>query len=179
MNMFINDFISNLALLAPSKDKLINLGFDERGAEREIQSYIVGNREKSISVPDLGEISILFSDYNPSQIEISFICFSDIPSELSENIYSIGKVEADILALDIKTTEVFVYEHCTNGHILWYCALGGENFLKASLELARYFTKNVFLEEENLDEAEIVANRCTEIAGGPKYGDFYKMLLGL
>lgn len=91
-----------------------------------------------------------------------------------------GRFEVDDLAVDITTGGVVMLE-CGLDHILYDCAQNDSSFLEAILNTA------VFLErrsvEDGLYENEELNNQMAEefgdIAGGEKYYDFYKMMLGV
>jgi hypothetical protein len=73
-----------------------------------------------------------------------------------------------------------VHEFGTKEHLLWRAAKSGANLLEALLIAARFLAKTGVeaLDFNDPTIAQPFALECATAAGGDKYLDFYKMLLG-
>lgn len=115
----------------------------------------------------------LIQKYDCSQLEIGLITFKSAIQE-DRNYYYVGNHEADELALNKKSGEIELREYGTD-YTISYCSKNGAMFLDALLIFANSVAKNPFNQEENACE---IALLCSNMAGGNKYYDYYKLLTG-
>jgi hypothetical protein len=78
------------------------------------------------------------------------------------------------------TGEVVVVDESQLAHVIWPAAVDGGHLLEALL-IAADFLKRRAMDEvdyEDFAAAGAAAERCADAAGGERYLDFYRMLLG-
>jgi len=178
--MSIENFVNELKLLAPSKDEFQKYNVPESYIKEHIERYLFFprvNAQTNINTND--PILSLLQDYDSSKIGIGNLSFATKAIEYTD-YYQIGKVEIDVLALNKITLEIEVRDHDSLSHIIWPCAANSNSFLDALLICARHLRaifKNPSLDDDSIYVFEVVKS-CAEKAGGEKYIDFYKMLLG-
>jgi len=173
-------FVSELKALAPSKDDFQNLAVSDSFIKQHIGRYNCELRTKSrLKIVTNDEFLNLLQEYDCSSLGIGNLYFSKTIDE-HESYYQIGKVEMDILVLNKITLEIEVRDHDQLNYTIWSCASKSTCFLDALLTCATFFSR--LLKEPSIgDDSEYVFNvvkNCAEQAGGEKYIDFYKMLLG-
>src|SRR4051794_6938520 len=90
-----------------------------------------------------------------------------------------GYVEADLLVID-DDEEIVVREWHVREHILWSVARGIPAMFDALSIAAQFLAKRASgqIDFEDFDIARAVAPECWGAAGGAKYSDFYRMLVG-
>lgn len=175
-----NIFVEKLASLAPSPGDYRKYKVSEQYIEGALQRYRCfpkHKREQRFITSDT--ILNLLQDYDCSKVEIAIISFSERVTEAAD-YYRIGNAELDFLVISKITMQVEVRDHDSPDHVMWPCASNSDNFLEALLLCVDFFTSKI--KEPTLDDNEEYilerVERCTEKAGGKKYVNFYKMLLG-
>lgn len=173
-------FVARLKTLAPSKEDLKKRGLSDDFINSFIQSYYC-NKKTDFNLNFFSNDTILklLQYYDCSKVEIGIITFT---SKIIEEVgyYHIGNAEQDILSLNKTFLSIEILDYVNPTHVLWECASSSENFLESMLLCADFFTSRI-TDSSLLDNDAYTlerVNMCTEIAGGNKYRDFYKMLLG-
>lgn len=170
------EFRQELMKIGPSAEMLREHGYAELDAHRESCAFALSSREHSefFPIPDTA-ISSLFSEYDPSGVEIGFIRLDERPLPIDDS-WVFGRVDADLLVLDGPSGEVVVWDAASPGHVLWRCAGDGHRFLSALLVLAREHAAEL-IDGLRVVKSPDVLEECTVKAGGSSYSDFYRMLL--
>lgn len=181
--MKAHEFVLELLRVSPSKEDYLAFGFSEGLATELSKEYnftpsineaiILGGTPKD-------EMISLLNSYNVDAVQIGLVSFLSRPEESKEFIY-LGRVELDVLALNKTNFEIVVLDHDDLTWIIWPCAASSERFLDALLTFASFLSykvKNKIAKDRD-EVAHECALLCSEKAGGSKYFDFYKMLLGL
>jgi hypothetical protein len=175
-----SNFVKEMAKLAPGPTDLEKSGMSESGATRLKESFRCIKREHPLRFASGSDKLLeLLREWDLRNIEVGMIRFTEPPIERFGKIY-FGCVEADPLLILPGTNEIVVHEFGTEENLLWLVAKSGSDFLAALLIAAR------FLEErgsgritfEDQIAANTVALECAKAAGGDRYSDFYKMLVG-
>ncbi|GGH14923.1 hypothetical protein FAZ19_07050 [Sphingobacterium alkalisoli] len=121
----------------------------------------------------------LVENYDCSSLEIGMVTFDEKIEETEDYLF-FGKADEHDLAIDITTGAVVMVESGFDD-ILFNCAQNDARFLAAILNIGVFLLRRVFEAglSEN-DELNIqMAEEFGDIAGGEKYYDFYKMMLGV
>jgi hypothetical protein len=174
-DMFVNELIK----LAPSIAELKKHELPDDFINHFIESYKCYQKDSSKNIYTNDELLLLLQSYDCSKIEIGIVSFLNEIVE-TEDYFEIGNVEQDILSINKITLEVEVLDHEAADHVIWSCASNSRNFLQALLSAADFFSSKLKvypIEPENTVILKRV-QKCTYEAGGDKYIDFYKMLLG-
>lgn len=175
--MKASEFVEGLKRISVRKDLLKKQGVTDQFIEHRKRSYLAAYKGgESVSQCSLVE---LVENYDCSNLEIGMIRFDERIEEKGRFVF-FGRFEVDNLVIDITSGSVIMLE-CGLDHVLYDCAQNDSSFLEAILNTA------VFLErrsvEDGLYENEELNNQMAEefgdIAGGEKYYDFYKMMLGV
>ena len=140
------------------------------------KSFCASEKQNSTLYND--ELLKLVDCFNASDLIIGQIKFyKDVDDKL--DYYIVGQMEADWLIVDKITGEIRVVE-LYSGVALWCCAANGSSFLEAILTANMFFYKSA-LDDDILDSQIVtctMAEECSELAGGKKYLEFYKILMG-
>lgn len=173
-------FVSELSRLKPTEQELKHLNLPASFASEEIMRYHCEPKTRvKLSLVAGDEFLALIRYYDCSNVGIGILSMEKEVIECND-YYEIGKVEMDVLVLNKITLEIEVRDHDSLGHVIWECALSGAKFLDALLVCAQYFRSllNDLSIGDNSARLLGVVNNSTEKAGGDRYIDFYKMLLG-
>jgi hypothetical protein len=171
-------FVLKLKELSPTKEILAANGFGDEEIAQIMKSYICVPRAGDVNAPSDALLRLL-SAYDCSNLEVGLIRFKE---EFVEEAayYIVGEVEADILVISKTTKEVCVLDHTVPEHVVSFCASTSDAFLGALLSFASFLFQR--LKDETLFDNTAFTKHwvhlCAEKAGGEKYLDFYKMLLG-
>lgn len=171
-------FVLKLKELSPTKEILAANGFGAEEIAQIMKSYTCASRAGCVNSPS-DTLLRLLSAYDCSNLEIGLIRFK---REVVEDIayYIVGEVETDILVISKTTKEICVLDHTVPEHVVSFCASNSDAFLDALLSFATFLFQR--LKDETLfDNTAFIKHCvyvCAEKAGGEKYLDFYKMLLG-
>lgn len=177
--MTSSEFAQKLEKLTPSKESFLKLGYSSDMVNKRLSEYKCIGKEYIPQSYLNDDLLRLLTSYDCSAIQIGVVSFAKKIQE-EENFYILGDVEADILALSKITLEVQVLDHENIDWVIWTCAANGGYFLDAMLCAAEFFSiriKNTELANDINFTYENVL-KCATKAGGEKYIDFYKMLLG-
>jgi hypothetical protein len=163
----------------PAAESLAGIGLDGDEAAEITASFDVRERatEQANSLPD-SALHDLFARYDASSAEVGMVRFLDVPERASYG-YTIGEVEADYLTLEARSGEVTVRDVTAPDHTIWKCAQDGASLLAALAEAAKYLGACIAVDQSGSELQRQTLDRCILLAGGPAYGDFYRMLLGV
>ncbi len=178
--MGIEDFVKALAEAAPSTLELEKCGFSKEQARDFANTFLCVRRERPLTVEGgSDELLGLLRSWDISKVEIGMIRFPEVPTERSGNM-CVGSVEADLLVIMSDTGEIAVHELGSKEHLLWFVAANGSKLLDALPVAARFLAQRTIgsIDFDDFKAARSVATECGAAAGGEKYLDFYKMLLG-
>lgn len=171
-------FVLKLKELSPTKDILSANGFSDEEIAQIMKSYTCAPRAGHVNVHS-DTLLRLLSAYDCSNLEIGLIRFKE---EVVEDVsyYIVGEVEADFLGISKTTKEVHVLDHTVPEHVVSFCASNSDAFLDALLSFASFLYLRLKNETllDNTTFTKLWVQVCTDKAGGEKYLEFYKMLLG-
>lgn len=176
--MKIKEFVKALANLAPSQEKLIAMGIEDKNVMKMFQANYLGivlNKAQALKEEDF--LSDL-ENYDLSHINVGMVSFAETPQNHTD-FYLIGLVEVDYLVILKRNSEVVVVDYADSTHIIWKCAATIENFLDALIECAKFFRKRAINGEEfSSMQIKEISYEIAILAGATGYLDFYLMLLG-
>lgn len=175
--MKASEFIEGLKGISVRTDLLKKQGVSDQFIEDRKRFYLAAYKGGGhVSQYPLVE---LVENYDCSNVEIGMIKFDERVEVKGRFIFT-GRFEVDDLAIDLTTGSVVMLE-CGLEHILYNCAQNDSSFLEAILNIAVFLERRTV--EEGLYENEELniqmAEEFGDIAGGEKYYDFYKMMLGV
>lgn len=173
-------FVSELRELKPSAESFASLGYSPDLIRKRLSGYECKKRPKQIfNIQVSCELVDLINSYDCTNVEVGVLSFGSKISETPDFVM-VGNVEADILAIRKITMEIVVLDHVNFDWIIWACASNGKNFLDALIICVEFFSKRI-------NNPQLATNHgytyetvliCAEKAGGDKYLDFFKLLLG-
>ncbi|MDA3616330.1 hypothetical protein [Polluticaenibacter yanchengensis] len=162
------------------REDYIKLGYLENDIENELREFKCFTKKGNINETySNNELLNLLSKYDCSNVRIGILVFYENVEE-TDNYYILGEAETDLLTLNKVTLEIQVLDYTNTDYVIYNCASNGENFMDALLLAANLFSNRI--KDLNLAFNEyytyefVVA--CSSKAGGDKYLDFYKVLLG-
>lgn len=177
--MTADDFIRQLAAAAPRSEQLQRVGLSPGESEDFRLSYFSKPKPTFAGERQTDPLLDLLSRYDLGKVEIGMVTFaSEIGAD--PDVWRVGKVEADPLVEDRRTSEVRVNEGNPRGQVLWRCARDGGRFLDALLPAAVFLGQCAYdsTVSENSGLHQAKAQECALAAGGNDYLDFYRMLVG-
>jgi hypothetical protein len=171
-------FAGGLARLAPSEQELEKAGLTP-GQIRDFRNSFICREQPRSTNSELPLECDALEGWDFSSVIVGMVRFVERSRELNGSL-QVGYVETDPLLLVPMTHEIHVEERDHPGHILWLVALSFSSLLDALLPAADVFAKRAVstIDFEDTDAARKVAERCTSLAGGNLYRNFYLMLLG-
>lgn len=179
--MNISEFKKGLEGCVPDIADLAKLGLLADDVDQFRRSFFILEREERLNDLGLpGQLGELFERFDPSNVEIGMLRFGLEPQKKNSN-WVIGKVEADLLVVDMVSGEVCVEDFtAVPKHMLWRCAKNGESLLAALLPAACFLGRCLHDEELAGDEhrRKSCIDACVIEAGGELYRPFYQMLVG-
>ncbi len=179
--MDANDFVAELAKLAPTREALLAAGRSPEGFEKNWQSFVCKPRLSPLDMETYGDAMLeLVRDWDVSTVEIGMFSFHDVPVR-SCGLIHIGKIEAEELVLREETRDYVVLEHEVPGRVCCLGAGDGGSLLAALLLIAGYFVKTGLGEVDIDDEdaADAVKRECVQVLGGEEYDGIPTLLLGV
>lgn len=173
------NFVNKLKALAPSKERLKKFNVSDEFIDKLISRYCCTIKTSKSVISTNDALLLLLHDYDCSKVEIGIVSFLQEVVE-GANYYQIGDAEQDILVINKISLEVEVLDHDSLHHVIWKCASNSSFFLEALLLCADRLTSRLenMSQEEDGSVALQYVEICASKAGGEKYIDFYKMLLG-
>ncbi len=178
--MELGDFVKVLAEAAPNAPELEKCGFSNEQATDFIKSFLCVQRDRPLLLESgSNQLLELVREWDLSKVEIGMIRFPEPPSERLGSI-CVGYVEVDPLVILADTDEIAVHELGTKEHLLWVVAKCGSKLLDALVIAARFLARRAVgtIDFDDSKLARSISIECATAAGGDKYLDFYKMLLG-
>ena len=178
--MELGTFVKALAEAAPSVPELEKCGFSKDQAQDFAKSFLCVKRERPLPVVSgSDQLLVLLREWDLSKVEIGMMRFPDPPTERSGKM-CVGCVEADPLVILPSTGEIAVQELGTKEHLLWLVAKSGSALLDAVVIAARFLAQRTVgtIDFDDYKAARSIALECATAAGGDRYLDFYKMLVG-
>jgi len=179
-DMDVGAFVKQLAEAAPSYSDLERCGFTGEQSDEFIRSFHCVKRDRPLQEPAGHDCLLeLLRNWDLSKVEIGMVRFPDPPAERTGKI-CVGCVEADPFAILSDDGEIVVHELGTKDHLLWRVAKNGSTLLNALVIAALFLGKRAVgtIDFSDYEAARSAALQCASAAGGEKYLDFYKMLLG-
>ena len=174
--MKAKEFVLEIKAIAPSVIDYISRGYSEKLASRVAQSFLINEKKQETKFED--ELLRLIDCLDVNNLEIGIVKFHK-NIQVKFDYYIVGEVEADWLIIDKITGLVRVIELYSEKS-LWSCATNGSKFLDAILEVKKFIAKTS-LDSSWTDEQKILCSfseECGNMAGGEKFIEFYKMLIG-
>ncbi len=171
------EFVDQIKDFAVTKEDLKNADFPDEFAGMLAKGYEYKVLPKTKN--SANEIINLIANYDMSSVEIGMISFDKEIRE-TEGFYFFGKVELDLMAISKGNNEIVVVDYSDTDEIIQYCAANSKKFLAAMMTAWRATTEFLLDEEkaDDYDYREEVIAKCTELAGGDAYFDFYDNMLG-
>lgn len=173
------EFVDKLKETPFSRGQYASIGVSEQFINRTIEGYNP-KLKTSLHRDDTDDPLVrLVNNYDVTKTEIGMVCFESEVDE-SDDYYFVGKFEADFLCISKFSKEVVILAFDDPLTEMYKCAQNSSRFFEAIIVAAK------FLEKAGLDQVLrdsqpticSMAENCSEIAGGRKYLDFYKVLLG-
>lgn len=178
--MELGTFVKALAEAAPSVPELEKCGLSKDQAQDFGKRYLCVRRDRPLpAVSGRDQLLVLLQEWDLSKVEIGMIRFPEMPTERSGKM-CVGCVEADPLVILPGAGEIAVHEFGTKDHLLWLVARNGSALLDAMVIAARFLAQCAVstIVFDDYKAARSVALECATAAGGDRYLDFYKMLVG-
>ncbi|MFM8582242.1 MAG: hypothetical protein ACKOFW_12145 [Planctomycetaceae bacterium] len=178
-DMNVDIFVGLLAEAAPSLHDLGRCGLVGEQANDFVKSFLARRcQPPPFKVTGLAGLEGL-QHWDLSNVEIGMVRFPNQPSNRLGGVL-IGCVESDPLVLISDTGEIVVQEFGTPDHVLWFVARNGESMLDALVIAANFLSKRAVgrIDLQDHEAIRSVVIQCSTAAGGEKYLDFFRMLLG-
>jgi hypothetical protein len=178
--MKAEEFADCIARLAPSRSRLAEFEFSASFVDRLLEKHVcrprLGGRVPEGAPQDA--LLTLLAAWDVSKVTVGQVEFLPEP-EPHRDGWQVGYVESDPLVLR-RDSEIVVYEHATDCHLLWRAARDGEHFLGALVTAEEYLLRRLLGDAPytDLNLARSVAQACAAKAGGLVYLNFYLTLLG-
>jgi hypothetical protein len=177
--MNVIEFINKLNDIPFPKEIYRNADYSEQFIIDLIEAYSVKKKNK-LYIRNNNPIIELMDNYDLSKLSICYTSFYEKYEEDAEFIF-FANFDADILAIEKETEEVCLIDsQSINNYRMLSCAASSSNFLATLVEAANFNEKRAIYQD--LQESKIAedkANLISEIAGGNKYLQFSKLLIGI
>lgn len=173
------EFIERLREIPFSREQYASAGVSEEFIARTIEGYNPKFKTSIRYVYSDDPLIRLVSDYDVSKTEVGMICFDSEVDETDEYYY-VGKFEVDLLCVSKFSKEIVILAFDDPLRVIYKCAQNSFVFLEAIIVAAKFLEKcglNADVRNNQLTICSMAEN-CSELAGGKKYLDFYKVLLG-
>ncbi|MBP1857141.1 hypothetical protein [Rhizobium herbae] len=172
-------FKTALEQATPNLDALFKIGLSQKEAMDIIAGFEMRERLGQVNsrLPDT-VLRDLFAQYDASNVELGMVRLCEVPEEVACG-WMIGKVETDYLFLDTLSGEIEVKDRADVANAIWKCAQDGACLLAALANAAKYLSACILEDQSGSHFQQQTLRRCTTLAGGAPYVDFYRMLLGL
>ncbi|MFM7852930.1 MAG: hypothetical protein ACKO96_13675 [Flammeovirgaceae bacterium] len=174
--MTAEEFVRELQRLTPTAESYANRGLSEEYITSLVDGFNCPKKKNSSTYQD--PLLILVDCYDMSKIPLGSIDLGTGVKETND-YYIVGELEVDWLVVSKRTGIVKIVEKIIFTD-MWECAADSSKFLNALLEAKKFFMQNVLDDSlyYNKEATYAVAETCTELAGGERYSDFYKMFVG-
>ncbi len=143
-----------------------------------LESYLFKRKATSIKT-DKDPIKELVNNYDGGSVTLGMVTFDIEPKE-SPDYFLFGRCEIDSMVINKRSGEIEKHEYGTESYVLCTAARDSSSFLDAMVEAARFLDAcgvddDLYEDQGAINEA---AEKCGELAGGPDYINFYRVLLG-
>lgn len=173
-----NEFVDRLRKIPLHHEQYRVRGLNDDFILRTIKRYNPPPREIEARIYTDDPLIRLINSYDLSDTEIGMVCFDEEVTEIGDYFF-IGRFEVEPLCISKATKEVVMLSDETGMESL-RCARSSDAFLD-SLIVAGIFLEKRIIDAKLIENEEIacsMAEHCAERAGGARYLDFYKILLG-
>lgn len=174
LDMKANEFVEVLRKAMPTRESLEEYGIDDDNIHYIQATFLAVQRiasieERAEAKSHSNPVSQLISEYDCSNVEVGLLRFASaiLPHK---NGSQIAVCEADPVVLE-NDASINLYDHSTN-EVSLRCAVDASHFLDA---LGRF----VEIRGDKLKwlgNVEEAGRQCADLAGGPEYEPFYRML---
>ncbi len=174
------DFVDRLKGTPFPKERYLSIGLDEDYIREKTSAYNPKLKEVLAQNTYINDpLARLVSDYDMSRTEIGMVRFGSNVSE-TEDYFCIGKFEVDFICVSKLSHEVVIVGFDDPLGIAYKCAQNSAMFLDAMIVAGKFLEncgvdKNLF---NNQNSICLIAERCSDLAGGMDYLNFYKVLIG-
>jgi hypothetical protein len=174
------EFVNALMGILLPDEEYRKMGASEQFIQRLKKSLLPEQRTGIKESGDTDPLIRLVENYRFEDDQvIGMVGFLDQVRRTPAYIY-VGKFEVDDIVINTATKEIIILEGGID-HKLWICASNSAAFLDALIHIGTFIEKGVV--DNNLYEDEAinlaVAEQTAEIAGGQKYFNFYRTMLGV
>lgn len=173
------EFVDKVKETPLSREQYASIGVSEQFIARTIEGYNPKPKSSTQRTYVDDPLVRLIVNYDVTTTEIGMISFESEVGE-TEDHYYVGKFEADFLCVCKFSKQVVILAFDDPLSEMYKCAQNSSMFFAAMIVAAK-FLERAALEEVLRDNQSVIcatAENCSEIAGGQKYLDFYKVLLG-
>jgi hypothetical protein len=174
--MTTEEFVKRLKSLTPKREDFVNRGLSENYIQSLIDRYSCELKKDNSTYDD--PLLRLVDSYKADKLMIGGINFGERIEE-TDDYYIVGEIEIDLLVVSKKSGLVKVVESDIYFD-MWDCADNGSKFLDSILEAEKFFIKRSQNDDlyNNRSATDSVADACSHSAGGDRYLNFYRMLVG-
>jgi len=176
-----NEFVKELLTISFEDSAYMNAGLDKKFIKSNRNRYIAIKRKipGKFNTDFNDPIISLMQEYDVKNIEIGMINFGKEPV-ISSDFIVFGTFELDRLAISIITKEIVMLPESLD-EIGMYCAMNGQKFLESAIFIGKFLEKRGIDDSlfDDEDANSLIAEQCAELAGGSKYLNFYRMMLGI
>ena len=176
------EFIEKLKTIPLQDEEYARVGLSKDFISEYKEKYHSVNRRvpvDSSSSESTDPIISLLKEFNLKNIKVGMVEFNSKTKNIPDFLL-FGKFDMDELAINYVSKEIVLLEEATN-NVMSYCASNSSNFLEAIIFIGTFLEKRgidaVLYEDEKINL--MVAEKTAEIAGGEKYLNFYRMMLGI
>lgn len=179
--MNADEFVEKIKSDMPTREYYYKEGLDMEFISRDEKRFLFQERAEPIKLDTNNDpILSLIKKYDTSTVEIGMITFFNDGIRILNDHICFGEFEVDYLGINEITKEIEVLEY-SNGNVMCSCAQNSSLFLDAIRIISSFLCKRSMDDrlyndtQANLTVAEI----CSNTAGGAKYHNFYRMLVGV
>ena len=173
------EFVDKLKETPFSREEYSSIGLDEEFINETLKAYNPPAKTSSIDHLYVDDPLIrLVENYDMLHTEIGMVWFGGEIVE-TEDFYRVGKFEADLLCISKLSGEVVVLSFDSLG-VAYNCARDSARFLDVMIVAAKFLEKCGLEDNLYTNQGAIcaMAEYCSDLSGGSKYSNFYKVLLG-
>ena len=176
--MTAEEFVAALANANPSIADFVSVGLTPGQAKNMRRGYDCPARQEPLGIAETNAILALMNRWETRKVEVGMVRLASRPVRHPKGV-KIGLVEPDDLVIH-PGNDLAVHELGVPENVLWRVARSPEAFLKALAVAAKFLGERAVekIDYDDIDAAKAVAKKCSKLAGGDTYHDFYAMLLG-
>ncbi|MFT3822677.1 MAG: hypothetical protein QM731_02110 [Chitinophagaceae bacterium] len=175
------EFLKGIQLIPLDDSEYRKVGLSEEFIANNKERYCNYKRNPNSTKDDTNGDPLveLLTEFDMRKLFIGMIEFNEGVKKLKD-FWVFGRFEIDELAINTTSGEIVLIEELTNKTLL-YCAKNSSAFLEALVFIGRFLEKRVvddtLFEDESINIA--IAEKSAEIAGGNKYFNFYRTMVGV